>query len=120
MGAFELCGGIVNFTCMNETLTKYQKAKIRYVEEEKYLEECIIEFKQNKSEILNNIYLFRRKKRRTSRLFLVHIGTVKKLLMTKEKTIYLLSKHGYIKDVPIILHVLFDLAEIKRFIKGLK
>ena len=104
---------------MNETLTKYQVAKIRYAEEEKYLEECIIEFKQNKSEILNNIYLFRRKKRRTSRLFLVHIGTVKKLLMTKEETIYLLSKHGYIKSEALVLHGLFELTCIRKFIKSL-
>jgi hypothetical protein len=104
---------------MNETLTKYQISKIRYAEEEEYLEKCIIEFKQNKSEILNNIYLFRRKKRPTSRLFLVHIGTVKKLLMTKEETIYLLSKHKYFDTSVIGPHCVFKLNDIKEFIKSL-
>jgi hypothetical protein len=104
---------------MNETLTKYQISKIRYAEEEEYLEKCIIVFKQNKSEILNNIYVFRRKKRPKSRLFLVHIGTVKKLLMTKEETIYLLSKHGYIKSEALVLHGLFELTSIRKFIESL-
>jgi hypothetical protein len=104
---------------MNETLTKYQIAKIRYAEEEDFLKSEIQKLLLNKNEILNNIYVFRRKKRPKSRLFLVHIGTVKKLLMTKEETIYLLSKHKYFDTSVIGPHCVFKLNDIKEFIKSL-
>ena len=102
---------------MNENLRSYQKAKNQTIEEVKQLEENFLLLLQNKTEILNNLHKFRRKHPYKGKVFLVHIGTVKKLLMTDEETIYLLSKHKYIKSQPISMHCLFELSNIRKFIK---
>ena len=120
MGAFELCGCIVNSKRMNETLTKYQKAKLKYAEEEEFLKSELQKLLLHKNEILNNIYTFKRKYRHKGKIKFAHIGMVKKFFITKEETIYLLSKHRYIKSVAFDMHCVFLFNDIRKFIKSLK
>lgn len=55
MDSFELCGDNLNLKLMNERLTNYQKAKIKYVEEEEYLKTEMQKLLLHKNEILNQL-----------------------------------------------------------------
>lgn len=105
---------------MNESLSSYKKAKLRYAEEEEFLKSEMQKFLLHKNEILNNIYSYKRKYRYKGKVEFAHIGMVKKFFMTKEETIYLLSKHRYIDICVLGPHYVFELNDIKEFIKSLK
>ena len=104
---------------MSESLSKYQKAKLQYAKEEEFLKSEMQKLLLHKNEILNNIYTFKRKYRHKGKIKFAHIGMVKKFFMTNEETIYLLSKHKYIKSAAISEHCLFELSNIRKFIKSL-
>ena len=105
---------------MPPPLTPYQKRKHREALEEKYLEKQLVFLTQNKSEILSNIHEYRVKHFTSYRNRLVSIDIVSKLLNTNKRTIRLLATHKYITSLFFTSNSLFNLNDIRDFIKSLE
>jgi hypothetical protein len=104
---------------MNPPLTKYQLTKHREALDEKYLEKQLVFLTQNKSEILFDIRKYQKKHFNSYRNHFVHSRTVVKLLKTNKRTIRLLASYKYISSFVLCYHVLFNLTDVRDFIKSL-
>ena len=105
---------------MTPHLTKYQFRKHREALDEKYLEKQLVFLTQNKSEILNEIYNYRVKHFTSYRNRFVSIDIVSKLLNTNKRTIRLLATHKYITSLFFTSNSLFNINDIRDFIKSLE
>ena len=105
---------------MLPTLTPYQKRKHREALDEIYLEKQLVFLTQNKSEILNEIHNYRVKHFTSYRNRFVSIDIVSKLLNTNKRTIRLLATHKHISSLFFSSYSLFNLTEIRDFIKSLE
>ena len=104
---------------MTPHLTKYQFRKHREALDEKYLEKQLVFLTQNKSEILSNIHEYRVKHFTSYRNRLVSIDIVSKLLNINKRTIRLLATNKYITSLIFTSNSLFNLNDIRDFIKSL-
>ena len=104
---------------MNPPLTKYQLKKHREVLDEKYLEKQLVFLSDNKSEILFAIREYRKKHFTSYRNHFVSIEVASRLLNTSKRTIRLLAVHKYISSFFFSSYSLFNLTEIRDFIKSL-
>ena len=104
---------------MNPPLTKYPLKKHREVLDEKYLEKQLVFLSDNKTEILFDIRQYRKKHFNFDRNHFVHIGIVYKLLNTNKRTIRLLASYKYISSFALCTHLLFNLTDVRDFIKSL-
>ena len=105
---------------MTPHLTKYQFRKHREALDEKYLEKQLVFLTQNKSEILSNIHEYRVKHFTSYRNRFVSIDIVSKLLNTNKRTIRLLATHKHITSLIFTSNSLFNLNDIRDFIKSLE
>jgi len=104
---------------MNTTLTPYQKRKLQQALDEIYLEKQLVFLTQNKTEILFDIRQYRKKHFNSDRNHFVHSRIVVKLLNTSKRTIRLLASNKYISSFALCNHLLFNLTDIRDFIKSL-
>ncbi len=104
---------------MNTPLTKYQLKKHREVLDEKYLEKQLVFLTDNKTEILFDIRQYQKKHFNSYRNHFVHSRTVVKLLKTNKRTIRLLASYKYISSFALCSHILFNLTDLRDFIKSL-
>ena len=104
---------------MNTTLTPYQKRKHQQALDEIYLEKQIVFLTQHKTEILFDISQYRKKHFNSDRNQFVHIGIVYKLLKANKRTIRLLASYKYISSFTLCTHLLFNLTDVRDFIKSL-
>ena len=104
---------------MTPPLTKYQLRKHREALDDKYLKKQLAFLTQNKSEILSNIRKYRVKHFSSYRNRFVSIDIVSKLLNTNKRTIRLLATHKYITSLFFSSYSLYNLTEIRDFIKSL-
>ena len=104
---------------MNTTLTPYQKRKHQQALDEIYLEKQIVFLTQHKTEILFDIRQYRKKHFNSDRNQFVHIGIVYKLLKANKRTIRLLASYKYISSFTLCTHLLFNLTDVRDFIKSL-
>ena len=101
-------------------LTPYQKRKHREALDEKYLEKQLVFLTQHKSEILNKIHKYYVKHFSSYRNRFVSIDIVSRLLNSSKRTIRLLATHKYITSLFFSSYSLFNLTEIRDFIKSLE
>ena len=104
---------------MNTTLTPYQKRKHQQALDEIYLEKQIVFLTQHKTEILFDIRQYRKKHFNSDRNQFVHIGIVYKLLKANKRTIRLLASYKYISSFALCNNILFNLTDVRDFIKSL-
>jgi hypothetical protein len=104
---------------MNPPLTKYQLKKHREALDEKYLEKQIVFLTQIKTEILFDIRQYQKKHFNSYRNHFVHSHTLVKLLKANKRTIRLLASYKYISSFALCTHVLFNLSDVRDFIKSL-
>lgn len=104
---------------MNTPLTKYQLKKHRELLDEKYLVKQLVFLTQNKTQILFDIRQYRKKHFNSDRNHFVHSRTVVKLLNTNKRTIRLLASNKYISSFALCSHLLFNLTDVRDFIKPL-
>lgn len=102
-----------------QPLTQYQKRKLQQAKDEKYLEKRIIMLTNNKSEIQQNIKIFRRKFNNNGRNFFVSPKRLANLMCTNKRTIHLLASHKYISSFSLCSNYLIDLGDVRDFIKTL-
>jgi hypothetical protein len=105
---------------MKASLTPYQKRKHREALDEKYLEKQLVFLTQNKSEILFAIRQYRKSHFNSYRNHFVHSRTVVKLLQSNKRTIHLLASYKYISSFALYTHLLFNLTDVRDFIKSLQ
>ena len=105
---------------MPTPLTPYQKRKHREALDEKYLEKQLVFVTQNKSEILHSIHKYRVKHFFNYRNQFVSIDIVSKLLNTSKRTIRLLAVNKYISSLFFSSYSLFNLTDVRDFIKSLE
>lgn len=104
---------------MKAPLSPYQKRKHRQQLDEKYLKKQLIFLAQHKTEILFDIRQYRKTHFSSSRNHFVHSRTVIKLLHTNKRTVRLLASYKYISSFALYSNVLFNLLEVRDFIKSL-
>lgn len=104
---------------MNPPLTKYQFKKHREALDEKYLEKQIVFLTDNKTEILFDIRQYQKKHFNSYRNHFVHSRTVVKLLQSNKRTIRLLASNKYISSFALCNNLLFNLTDVRDFIKSL-
>ena len=104
---------------MPPPLTPYQKRKHREALDEIYLEKQLVFLTQQKSEILFAIREYRKKHFTSYRNHFVSIDIASRLLNTSKRTIRLLAVHKYISSFFFSSYSLFNLTEIRDFIKSL-
>jgi len=104
---------------MNPPLTKYQLKKHREALDEKYLEKQLVFLTQNKTEILFDIRQYRKKHFNSDRNHFVQSNAVIKLLNTNNRTIRLLAINKYISSFALCNNILFNLTDVRDFIKSL-
>ena len=100
-------------------LTPYQKHKHREALDEIYLEKQLVFLTQQKSEILFAIREYRKKHFTSYHNHFVSIEVASRLLNTSKRTIRLLAVHKYISSFFFSSYSLFNLTEIRDFIKSL-
>ena len=101
------------------TNTPYQKRKHQQALDEIYLEKQIVFLIQHKTEILFDIREYRKKHFNYDRNHFVHSRTVVKLLHTNKRTIRLLASNKYISSFALCNNLLFNLTDVRDFIKSL-
>lgn len=104
---------------MNTPLTPYQLHKHRETLDEIYLEKQLVFLTQHKSEILFDIREYRKKHFNSYRNHFVRIDIASKLLHTNKRTIRLLASNKYISSFALCNHMLFNLTDVRDFIKSL-
>ena len=104
---------------MNPPLTKYQLKKHREALDEIHLEKQLVFLSQHKTEILFDIREYRKKHFYSYRNHFVHSRTVVKLLNTNNRTIRLLALNKYISSFALCNNILFNLTDVRDFIKSL-
>lgn len=104
---------------MKHLLSPYQKRKHQQFLDEKHLEKQLVFLTQSKSKILFDIRQYRKTHFSSHRNHFVHIGTVAKLLNTNKRTIRLLASHKFISSYALSSHALFNLIDVRDFIKSL-
>jgi hypothetical protein len=104
---------------MKTPLTPYQKRKYQEALDEKYLEKQLVFLTENKTEILFAIRQYRKKHFDSDRNHFVHSRTVVKLLQSNKRTICLLSSYKYISSFALCNNLLFNLTDVRDFIKSL-
>lgn len=104
---------------MHTPLTPYQKRKHQQALDEIYLEKQLVFLTQHKTEILFDIRQYRKKHFNSDRNHFVHSRTVIKLLHTNKRTICLLASYKYISSFALCSHILFNLTDVRDFIKSL-
>ena len=104
---------------MPQPLTPYQKRKHREALDEIYLEKQLVFLSQQKSEILFAIREYRKKNFNSYRNHFVHSRTVVKLLQSNKRTIRLLASNKYISSFALCNHMLFNLTDVRDFVKSL-
>ena len=105
---------------MPPPLTPYQLRKYQQHLDEIYLEKQLVFLTQNKTEILLAIREYRKKNFTSYRNRFVSIDIVSKLLNTNKRTIRLLATHKYITSLFFTSNSLFNLNDIRDFIKSLE
>lgn len=100
-------------------LTPYQKRKHQRVLDEIYLEKQLVFLYQQKSEILFAIREYRKKHFTSYRNHFVSIDIASRLLNTSKRTIRLLAVHKYISSFALCNKLLFNLTDVRDFIKSL-
>ena len=104
---------------MLPTLTPYQKSKHQQALDEIYLEKQLVFLSQHKTEILFDIRQYQKKHFNSYRNHFVHSRTVVKLLQSNKRTIRLLASNKYISSFALCNHMLFNLTDVRDFIKSL-
>lgn len=104
---------------MNTTLSPYQKRKHQQALDEIYFEKQLVFLTQHKSEILFDIRQYRKKHFNSDRNHFVHSQTVVKLLNTNNRTIRLLASNKFISSFALCNNTLFNLTDVRDFIKSL-
>lgn len=104
---------------MNPPLAKYQLKKNSEALDVKYLEKQLVFLSQNKTEILFNIRQYQKKHFNSDRNHFVHIGIVYKLLNANKRTIRLLASYKYISSFALCNNLLFNLTDVRDFIKSI-
>lgn len=104
---------------MPTPLTPYQKRKHQQALDEFYLEKQLVFLSQHKTEILFDIREYRKKHFNSYRNHFVHSRTVIKLLKANKRTTRLLASYKYISSFALCTHLLFNLTDVRDFIKSL-
>ena len=104
---------------MNTTRTPYQKRKHQQALDELYLEKQLVFLTQHKTEILFDIRQYRKKHFNSDRNHFIHGRTLNKLLHTNKRTIRLLASQKYITSFALCNDLLFNLTDVRDFIKSL-
>lgn len=104
---------------MKTNLNTYQKRKHQEHLDEIYLEKQLVFLANNKTEILFDIRQYRKKHFNSYRNHFVHSRTVVKLLKANKRTIRLLSSYKYISSFALCTHLLFNLTDVRDFIKSI-
>ncbi len=104
---------------MKTPLTSYQKRKHQQALDEIYLEKKLVFLNQHKTEILFDIREYRKKHFNSYRNHFVHSRTVIKLLQSNKRTIHLLASNNYISSFALCNNLLFNLTDVRDFIKSL-
>ena len=105
---------------MNSKLSRYQIKKRREVLDEKHLEKQLVFLTQNKPEILHSIHKYRVKFFNSYRNQFATIDIVSRLLNVSKRTVRLLAVNKYISSLFFSSYSLFNLADIRDFIKSLE
>ena len=102
-----------------QPLTQYQKRKLRQAKEEKQIQKKLVFLTQNKFEILFEIRQYKKKHFNNYRNNYVHACTVAKLLQISKHTVLLMAKYKYISSFALCNNLLFNLTEVRDFVKSL-
>ena len=105
---------------MPPPLTPYQLRKYQQHLDEIYLEKQLVFLTQHKTEILFDIREYRKKHFTSYHNHFVSIDIASRLLNTSKRTIRLLAVHKYISSLFFSSYSLFNLTEIRDFIKSLE
>ena len=105
---------------MPPPLTPYQLRKYQQHLDEIYLEKQLVFLTQHKTEILFDIREYRKKHFTSYHNHFVSIDIASRLLNTSKRTIRLLAVHKYISSFFFSSYSLFNLTEIRDFIKSLE
>ena len=104
---------------MKTKLTTYQNRKHQETLDEIYLEKQLVFLTENKTEILFDIRQYQKKHFNSDLNHFVHSRTVIKLLNTNKRTIRLLASYKYISSFALCSNLLFNLTDVRDFIKSL-
>ena len=104
---------------MTPHLTKYQLRKHREALDESYLEKQLVLLAQHKTEIIFAMREYQKKHFTSYRNHFVSIDIVSRLLKTNKRTIRLLASYKYISSFALCSHILFNLTDVRDFVKSL-